>query len=72
MDNAERYFYEDDCDLGDIVIYDGRIKHGVEEIDYLEPLDTASCEGRYVAMANLFKYFDSNVDVEYAKLANSK
>jgi hypothetical protein len=69
-DEGQRYFYEDECDLGDVVIYDGRVKHGVEEIDYLEPLDLASCDGRYVAMATLFKYFGQNVELEYRKLVN--
>lgn len=72
LNDGERYFYEDQCDLGDVVIYDGRIKHGVEEIDYLDPLDMASHHGRYVAMATLFKHFGSDVDTEYAKLTNTK
>jgi hypothetical protein len=70
MEDGERYFYEDECDVGDIVIYDGRIRHGVEEIDYLDPLDMASYHGRYVAMVTLFKLFGSNVDDEYKKLTS--
>lgn len=62
----ERLYYEDECRIGDIVMYDGRNQHGVEEIDTLEPLDLNSPEGRYVAMVPLFKElksFDDLLDV---------
>lgn len=65
---GERFFFESDCDLGDVVIYDGRINHGVEEIDALEPLDMSSFEGRLVAMATLFKHFQTRSDEEYKSL----
>lgn len=57
--DGERIYYEDECKIGDIVMYDGRNLHGVEEIDTLEPLDLNSPEGRYVAMAPLFKELKS-------------
>jgi hypothetical protein len=66
--DGTRFFYEDECEIGDVVVYDGRIRHGVEEIDYLDPLDMSSSCGRYVAMATLFKYFEGKGDAEYRKL----
>jgi hypothetical protein len=69
-DEGSRYFYEDECDIGDVVIYDGRVRHGVEEVDHMEPLDLGSSNGRYVAMVTLFKYFGQQVDSEYKKLVN--
>ena len=65
---GERFFFESDCDLGDVVIYDGRVNHGVEDIDALEPLDMSSIEGRLVAMATLFKHFQTRSDDEYKSL----
>jgi hypothetical protein len=65
---GQRFFFESDCELGDVVIYDGRVNHGVEEIDYLEPLDMSSFEGRHVAMATLFKHFKTKSDDEYKQL----
>jgi hypothetical protein len=56
-ENGERYFFEDECDLGDIVIYDGRVVHGVEEIDPMEPLNMSALNGRIVALVSLFKHF---------------
>lgn len=56
---GKRYFFESECELGDIVIYDGRVKHGVEEIDPMEPLDLSSFAGRHVAMVTLFKRFST-------------
>lgn len=53
---GERYFFESECELGDIVIYDGRINHGVEDIDPMEMLDLSSFAGRHVAMVTLFKH----------------
>ena len=63
-----REFYEDDCEIGDVVVYDGRIPHGVEEIDYLSPLDMSSSAGRFVAMTTLFKKFSDASGKEYANL----
>ena len=68
-DEGKRYFFEDECELGDIVIYDGRIMHGVEEIDPMEPLDMNSFEGRHVAFVTLFKHFSKdNSASEYNSL----
>jgi hypothetical protein len=66
--DGERLFFESECDLGDVVIYDGRVNHGVEDIDGLDPLDMSSFEGRLVAMATLFKHFQTRSDDEYKSL----
>jgi hypothetical protein len=58
--DGKRYFFESECEIGDIVIYDGRVNHGVEEIDPLEPLDLSSFAGRHVALVTLFKHFSKD------------
>lgn len=69
MIGNEKYFFEGECDLGDIVIYDGRVLHGVEDIDPMEMLDLSSFAGRHVAMVTLFKHFSkSNSENEYKAL----
>ena len=68
-EDGTRNFYEDDFQLGDVVIYDGRVVHGVEEIDPMEPLDLNSFDGRHVALVTLFKHFTKNkVEEEYQSL----
>ncbi len=65
----DRLFYEDECQPGDIMIYDGRVIHGVEEVDPMEPLDLNSFDGRHVAMVSLFKHFTSgDTEKEYKQL----
>ena len=65
---GERFFFESDCDPGDVVIYDGRVNHGVEDIDALDPLDMSSFDGRLVAMVTLFRHFTTRSDDEYKSL----
>jgi len=46
----------DDCALlGDIIVYDGRTVHGVEDIDPREMLDLDTINGRLAGFATLFK-----------------
>jgi hypothetical protein len=66
--DGERYLFESECEIGDIVIYDGRVNHGVEEIDPMEPLDLASFAGRHVALVTLFKHFSKDSEAEYKAL----
>jgi hypothetical protein len=66
--DGQRYFFESECEVGDIVIYDGRVNHGVEEIDPMEPLDLASFAGRHVALVTLFKHFTKDSEAEYKAL----
>jgi len=48
------------------MIYDGRVIHGVQEIDTMDPLDLTSFGGRHVALVTLFKDFSAGED--YKKL----
>jgi hypothetical protein len=63
----DRFFYEDACQSGDVVIYDGRIRHGVADIDGNLPFDFTSIEGRLVGFATLYKRF-TNTDSQYREL----
>ena len=50
-----RYMVEDNCELGDVLVYDGRTLHGVEEIDPNVVFNSNIFNGRLVAMASLYK-----------------
>jgi hypothetical protein len=62
--DGKRYLFESECEIGDVVIYDGRVNHGVEEIDPMEPLDLSSFAGRHVALVTLFKHFSKETSEE--------
>ena len=51
----ERICLEDHFEPGDILIYDGRSSHGVEDIDAHLPLDLDKFTGRVSAFVTLFK-----------------
>ena len=51
----ERHFFEPYCDYGDIVIYDGRTVHGVDDIDPHRPFRQDSIEGRLAAFVTLYR-----------------
>lgn len=51
---GEKVFFEEDYEVGDLVIYNEGLIHGVDDIDPLEPLDTHSPEGRYTGFVTLF------------------
>ncbi len=51
----ERYFFETECQYGDIVIYDGRTVHGVDDIDPHLAFDQSSIAGRLAAFCTLYK-----------------
>lgn len=63
----DRFFYEDACVSGDIVVYDGRIRHGVADIDAHEPFQFDSIQGRLVGFATLYKRF-TKTNTEYKEL----
>ena len=63
----DRFFYEDGCQSGDIVVYDGRIRHGVVDIDGNLPFSLRQLKGRLVGFATLYKRF-SQTNAEYSKL----
>ena len=52
--HESRYVIEDLCSTGDVLVYDGRSFHGVEDIDDQAVLDMSSINGRIVAMASLY------------------
>lgn len=53
--DGQRYYFESECEYGDIVVYDGRTEHGVGDIDPQEVFRHDSPEGRLVAFATLYK-----------------
>ena len=53
--NGERIYLEDHFDQGDIAVYDGRVQHGVEDVDPHKVLDLHSLNGRATAFVTLFK-----------------
>ena len=66
--DGKQVFYERECEPGDVMIYDGRTKHGVQEIDAMEPLDMETLRGRCAAFATLFKHFAGNSIADYRAL----
>ena len=50
-----RYCLDDNALMGDIIIYDGRTVHGVEDIDPRSMLDLSTINGRVAGFATLFK-----------------
>jgi hypothetical protein len=56
--NGERLFFEESYEPADIVIYDGRMVHGVEEVDPQERLDLGSLAGRLAAFVSLYRFQD--------------
>lgn len=64
----ERFYYEDFCQAGDVVVYDGRSVHGVADVDPLSDLDLVRCSGRLVALASLFRHLTGGA-LEYAEMA---
>ena len=52
---GQRLFFEQYCELGDIVIYDSQTLHGVADIDPHRPLDLEQPTGRLAAFVSLYK-----------------
>jgi len=52
---GDRICIDDGSIPGDIIIYDGRTVHGVEDIDPFEPLDLDRITGRLAGFATLFE-----------------
>lgn len=56
VDIGDRRVILDDCALpGDIIVYDGRTMHGVEDIDPKALLDLDTINGRVAGFATLYK-----------------
>ena len=53
--DGERYFFETECEYGDIILYDGRTVHGVADIDPQLPFRQDSIAGRLAGFATLYK-----------------
>jgi hypothetical protein len=60
--------YEDEVEIGDVVVYDGRAVHGVSDVDPLEPLDMTVFNGRVVAFASLFRHLRPGAE-DYGAIA---
>ena len=59
--------YEQFCEPGDVVTYNGQSIHGVADIDPLEPIDLASFSGRVVALVSLYRVLEAG-DRAYREL----
>ena len=53
--NGKKIFFEKEFDLGDIIIYDERTIHGVDEIDIKKNLNLNNVCGRLTAFVSLYK-----------------
>ena len=62
--DGERFYYESECELGDIIIYSGLTVHGVEDIDLAKPFDSTSAEGRFAGFVTLYKEFKRRNEVQ--------
>jgi hypothetical protein len=62
VDN-KRIFYEEYCELGDIVIYSGATVHGVEDIDLHKTFDTTKTDGRFAGFVTLYKEFSKKNEI---------
>ncbi len=67
---GERRYYESECEIGDVIVYDGHSVHGVGDIDPLKPLDLTTFSGRVVAFASLYRHLTRGGE-EYAQLART-
>ncbi len=52
--SGERLNTDDVAGLGSVVVFDGRIQHGVEDVDPSAILDFGDDGGRLAAFANLY------------------
>ncbi len=50
-------YFEAECQLGDILVYDTRVMHGVTEIDLAKPFRQNSTTGRYAGFVTLYRDF---------------
>ncbi len=52
---GERISYEDHCQAGDIIVYNQRVSHGVDDIDVEVPFRQDSLDGRMSGLVTLYK-----------------
>ena len=62
--DGERFYYESECELGDIIIYSGLTVHGVEDIDLEKTFDSRTAEGRFAGFVTLYKQFKRKNEVK--------
>ena len=60
---GERFFYEEVCELGDIIIYSGETIHGVADIDLEKVFDTRKADGRFAGFVTLYKKFNKKKEL---------
>ncbi len=62
--SGQRYYYEEGCEMGDIVIYSGATVHGVADIDLHKIFDNRRPDGRMAAFVTLYKHFERKGQLE--------
>jgi hypothetical protein len=63
--NSDRWEYESECEVGDVIVCGAKTLHGVADIDPHKPLDLENLTGRVVALATLMKRFTKEEALEY-------
>ena len=56
--DGNRYYYEEGCEIGDIVIYSGATIHGVADIDLHRTFDNRNNRGRFAGFVTLYREFE--------------
>ena len=62
--NDTRYYYEEACELGDLVIYSGATIHGVADIDLHKTFDPRKAEGRFAGFVTIYREFKRKGQLE--------
>jgi len=62
--DGTRYYYEEECEIGDVVIYSGATVHGVADIDLHKTFDSRRPDGRYAGFVTLYKEFTRKKELE--------
>ncbi len=57
---SEKVYFEALCELGDVLVYDTRVMHGVTEIDLEKPFRQTSVSGRYAGFVTLYRDFSAS------------
>ena len=55
--DGTRYYFEEECELGDLVVYSGETRHGVSDIDTDVVFDQSQVQGRLCGFCTLYKNF---------------
>jgi hypothetical protein len=58
LETGEKIMLDDQGDAGTLVIFDGRLIHGVADVDPDQVLDWKNEKGRMAIFSNLYKYYD--------------